>query len=108
MVIILNNHPNEFLKPYGRKFGPAPASIKSAMVGGIVTNDASGRSCGIWANSDRLMLTARLIFADVDRLMLLWSLLTVIYYKINSVGIRKMRKCPFLALEKFTKIVHNA
>ena len=55
---------NEFLKPYGRKFGPDPASIKSAMVGGIVMNNASGMSCGIWANSDRMMLSARLIFAD--------------------------------------------
>lgn len=55
---------NEFLKPYGRKFGPDPASIKSCMVGGIVMNNASGMSCGTWANSDRMMLSGRIVFAD--------------------------------------------
>ena len=55
---------NRILVPYGRKFGPDPASIKSAMVGGIVMNNASGMSCGVWANSDRVLLSARLVFAD--------------------------------------------
>ena len=55
---------NRILKPYGRKFGPDPASIKSAMVGGIVANNASGMSCGVWANSDRVLLSARLVFVD--------------------------------------------
>ena len=55
---------NRILKPYGRKFGPDPASIKSAMVGGIVMNNASGMSCGVWANSDKVLLSARLVFAD--------------------------------------------
>ena len=55
---------NRILKPYGRKFGPDPASIKSAMVGGIVMNNASGMSCGVWANSDRVLLSAKLVFAD--------------------------------------------
>ena len=55
---------NRILKPYGRKFGPDPASIKSAMVGGIVMNNASGMSCGVWANSDKLLLSARLVFVD--------------------------------------------
>ena len=55
---------NRILAPYGRKFGPDPASIKSAMVGGIVMNNASGMCCGVWANSDRVLLSARLVFAD--------------------------------------------
>ena len=55
---------NRILAPYGRKFGPDPASIKSAMVGGIVMNNASGMSCGVWANSDRVLLSARLVFSD--------------------------------------------
>lgn len=55
---------NDYLKPYGRKFGPDPASIKSAMVGGIVMNNASGMSCGTHANSDKLLVSARIIFAD--------------------------------------------
>ena len=44
---------NEILKPYGRVFPPDPASIGSAMVGGIVINNASGMNCGVHANSDR-------------------------------------------------------
>ena len=32
---------NQILKPYGRVFPPDPASIGSAMVGGIVVNNAS-------------------------------------------------------------------
>ena len=55
---------NEFLKPYGRVFPPDPASIGSAMVGGIVINNASGMNCGVHANSDRMMVSARLILAD--------------------------------------------
>lgn len=55
---------NEILAPYQRKFAPDPASVKSAMVGGIVMNNASGMNCGTHANSDRMLLSARLILAD--------------------------------------------
>ena len=55
---------NEYLRPFNRKFGPDPASIKSCMVGGIVANNASGMSCGTTYNSDRLLLSARLVFID--------------------------------------------
>ncbi len=55
---------NEILAPYGRKFGPDPASIKSCMVGGIVMNNASGMSCGTHANSDCEMLSARMVLPD--------------------------------------------
>jgi D-lactate dehydrogenase len=55
---------NEILKPYGRVFPPDPASIGSAMVGGIVVNNASGMNCGVHANSDRMLLSARLILTD--------------------------------------------
>ena len=55
---------NELLKPYGRVFPPDPASIGSAMVGGIVINNASGMNCGVHANSDRMMVSARLILTD--------------------------------------------
>ena len=61
---VVGSKVNDFLKPYGRKFGPDPASVKSAMVGGIVMNNASGMSCGTWANSDRMLLSGRLVFAD--------------------------------------------
>ncbi len=55
---------NEILRPYGRTFPPDPASIGSAMVGGIVVNNASGMNCGVHANSDRMMLSARIILTD--------------------------------------------
>ena len=55
---------NEILKPYGRKVGPDPASIGSCMVGGIVMNNASGMSCGTHANSDKEMLSARMVLTD--------------------------------------------
>ena len=55
---------NEYLKPYNRKFGPDPASIKSCMVGGIVMNNASGMSCGTVANSDRMLISGRIVFVD--------------------------------------------
>lgn len=55
---------NALLKPYGYKFLPDPASVNSAMVGGIVMNNASGMSCGTHANSERTILSAKVIFAD--------------------------------------------
>jgi D-lactate dehydrogenase len=55
---------NQILKPYGRVFPPDPASIGSAMVGGIVINNASGMNCGVHANSDRMMVSARIILTD--------------------------------------------
>lgn len=61
---IIGQRVNDILKPYGRKFAPDPASIKSAMVGGIVMNNASGMNCGTHANSDKMLLSARIIFAD--------------------------------------------
>ncbi len=55
---------NQVLAPYGMKFGPDPASINSAMVGGIIANNASGMSCGIHANSYATIESARIIFSD--------------------------------------------
>ena len=61
---IVGGRVNQILKPYGRVFPPDPASIGSAMVGGIVVNNASGMNCGVHANSDRMMLSARIILPD--------------------------------------------
>ena len=55
---------NAILRPFGRKFGPDPASLNACMVGGIVMNNASGMSCGTWANSDKLLESIRLILSD--------------------------------------------
>ena len=61
---IVGGRVNQILKPYGRVFPPDPASIGSAMVGGIVVNNASGMNCGVHANSDRMLLSARIILTD--------------------------------------------
>ena len=61
---IIGQRVNELLAPFGRKFGPDPASIKSAMVGGIISNNASGMSCGIHANSDKMLVSVRIILSD--------------------------------------------
>ena len=61
---IVGSRVNEILKPFGRVFPPDPASIGSAMVGGIVINNASGMNCGVHANSDRMLVSARIILTD--------------------------------------------
>ena len=55
---------NQNLKPHGRVLPPDPASVNSAMIGGIVVNNASGMNCGVHANSDHTLLSARLILSD--------------------------------------------
>ena len=55
---------DEILAPLGRTFTPDPASKNSAMVGGIVINNASGMSCGTHANSDRVLQSMRIVFTD--------------------------------------------
>ena len=61
---IIGQRVNDILRPYGRYFTPDPASIRSAMVGGIVNNNASGMCCGTHANSYRMLESARMILAD--------------------------------------------
>ncbi|RKE02403.1 FAD-binding and (Fe-S)-binding domain-containing protein [Marinifilum flexuosum] len=55
---------NQVLAPYGKKLGPDPASINSAMIGGIVMNNASGMNCGTHENAYKTIRSARLVFAD--------------------------------------------
>lgn len=61
---IIGSRVSEILAPYGRVFTPDPASKKSAMVGGIVINNASGMKCGVHANSDRVLHSVRIVLAD--------------------------------------------
>lgn len=61
---IVGQRVNEILKPYGRYFTPDPASLKAAMVGGIVMNNASGMCCGTHANSYRALKSVRIILPD--------------------------------------------
>ena len=61
---VVGGRVNEILRPYGRRFTPDPASVNSAMVGGIVMNNASGMSCGTHSNSYRMLESVRIILAD--------------------------------------------
>ena len=61
---VIGGRVNEMLAKYGRRFTPDPASINSAMIGGIVMNNASGMSCGTHANSYRMLESVRIILAD--------------------------------------------
>ncbi len=55
---------NAILAKYGRKIGPDPASINSAMIGGIAANNASGMCCGTAENSYKTVASMRIVFAD--------------------------------------------
>jgi D-lactate dehydrogenase len=69
---------NAYLKKFSRKIGPDPSSINAAMIGGILSNNASGMCCGVKHNSYhttrhiRFVLTSGKVFstenpADYDR-----------------------------------------
>ena len=55
---------NRRLAPFGRKIGPDPASIDSAMIGGIAANNASGMCCGTAQNSYQTLAGLRVVLAD--------------------------------------------
>ncbi|RYY32038.1 MAG: FAD-binding oxidoreductase, partial [Sphingobacteriaceae bacterium] len=55
---------NTYLKKYKRKIGPDPASINSAMMGGILSNNSSGMCCGVVQNSYHTVKHIRFILPD--------------------------------------------
>ena len=57
---VIGSRANDILKPFGRKIGPDPASINSAMIGGIAANNASGMCCGVDFNSYRTLHSMRI------------------------------------------------
>ncbi len=48
---LIGQQANNLLKRHGAKIGPDPASIDSARVGGILSNNASGMCCGVAQNA---------------------------------------------------------
>jgi D-lactate dehydrogenase len=61
---IIGADANAMLAPHGRKIGPDPASIATAMIGGIAANNASGMCCGTSQNSYQTVQSMKLVFAD--------------------------------------------
>ena len=55
---------NARLKPFSRKIGPDPSSISAAMMGGILSNNASGMCCGVASNSYHTTKFIRFILPD--------------------------------------------
>ncbi|HTE25240.1 MAG TPA: FAD-binding and (Fe-S)-binding domain-containing protein [Flavitalea sp.] len=55
---------NAYLKKHQRKIGPDPASINSAMMGGILSNNASGMCCGVKLNSYHTTKYIRFVLPD--------------------------------------------
>jgi D-lactate dehydrogenase len=58
---------NAALKPFGRRFGPDPASEGACTVGGVVANNSSGMSCGTHANAYRTLLGLDLVLPSGTR-----------------------------------------
>jgi D-lactate dehydrogenase len=61
---LIAGHANLYLKKYGKKLGPDPASVNNATLGGIVANNASGMTAGVWQNAYTTIKEMRLVFAD--------------------------------------------
>lgn len=61
---VIGARANLYLKKYGKKIGPDPASIDSAMIGGIASNNASGMNSGIMENTYSTMCDIRMLLSD--------------------------------------------
>lgn len=55
---------NRYLAKYNKKIGPDPASIDSAMIGGIAANNASGMCCGTDQNSYKTVADMHVLLSD--------------------------------------------
>jgi D-lactate dehydrogenase len=61
---VIGAEANLYLKQYGRKIGPDPASINSCKIGGIAANNASGMCCGTAQNSYNTVHSMKLVLSD--------------------------------------------
>ncbi|MCW8886905.1 MAG: FAD-binding oxidoreductase [Motiliproteus sp.] len=61
---VIGAHANKYLAPFHKKIGPDPASINTAMIGGIAANNASGMCCGTAQNSYNTLHSMKIVMAD--------------------------------------------
>jgi D-lactate dehydrogenase len=61
---VVGSRVNRALRPFGTRIGPDPASIDTAMLGGIVANNASGMCCGVAQNSYRTLDAMTCVLPD--------------------------------------------
>ena len=55
---------NAALAPLGKKIGPDPATITTALIGGIFNNNSSGMCCGVEQNSYNTIHSVRAVLVD--------------------------------------------
>lgn len=55
---------NAALAQYGKKIGPDPATITTALIGGIFNNNSSGMCCGVEQNSYNTIHSIRAVLLD--------------------------------------------
>lgn len=55
---------NAALAEFGKKIGPDPATINSALIGGIFNNNSSGMCCGVEQNSYNTIHSVRAVLLD--------------------------------------------
>jgi len=55
---------NQHLEPLGYRLGPDPGSIRSALIGGVVANNASGIGSGNYLNSYQTLAAMELILPN--------------------------------------------
>ncbi len=55
---------NGHLAKHNRKLGPDPASMVASTIGGAISNNSSGMTCGTKYNSYATIQSAKIIFAD--------------------------------------------
>ena len=65
---VIGAHANKYLAPFHKKIGPDPASINTAMIGGIAANNASGMCCGTAQNSYNTLDSMKVVLADGTQL----------------------------------------
>ncbi|STP12729.1 D-lactate dehydrogenase [Helicobacter mustelae] len=61
---VVGEDANKALKPFGKKIGPDPATIATALIGGIFNNNSSGMCCGVEQNSYHTINSVRVITAQ--------------------------------------------
>jgi D-lactate dehydrogenase len=65
---VIGSRANLELREFNKKIGPDPASINSAMIGGIAANNASGMCCGTSQNSYNTLASMKIIFTNGNKL----------------------------------------
>ncbi len=60
----IGDYANVALKPYNKKLGPDPASIRTGFISGIVANNASGMCAGVAQNSYNTLKDIKIILQD--------------------------------------------